>query len=68
MLQNENADEADTNFVRWKLDATIRATIYSIREEDILAACGQLHSTAKASAEYRALHQEMAWHRAVYIK
>jgi 23S rRNA (adenine2503-C2)-methyltransferase len=33
------------------MDAIVRAT----RGEDILAACGQLHSTAEASAELRAL-------------
>lgn len=33
------------------MDAIVRAT----RGEDILAACGQLHSTAQASAELRAL-------------
>jgi adenine C2-methylase RlmN of 23S rRNA A2503 and tRNA A37 len=32
------------------MDAIVRAT----RGEDILAACGQLHSTAEASEELRA--------------
>ena len=32
------------------MDTIVRAT----RGEDILAACGQLHSTAEASAELRA--------------
>ena len=54
MMAPGRHEPGETEAGSWKLDAIVRAT--SMREEDILAACGQLHSTAKASAEYRALH------------
>jgi len=47
-------------FQRVLIDGGLSSIVRATRGEDILAACGQLHSTAEASAELRAIGQAAA--------